>query len=31
MKEFWNNRYQQAEYVYGTDAKQFLIENITKL
>ena len=28
MKEFWNNRYAEKEYAYGTEPNQFLKENL---
>lgn len=31
MQDFWNNRYNQKEYAYGTQANQFLKEQIKNL
>lgn len=31
MKEFWNERYQSAEYIYGIQPNEFLVEQIKSL
>ena len=31
MKEFWDERYQQKEYVYGVHPNQFLAEQLIKI
>ena len=31
MKEFWNQRYQNEEYVYGKEANVFFSEQLQKL
>jgi 2-polyprenyl-3-methyl-5-hydroxy-6-metoxy-1,4-benzoquinol methylase len=31
MKEVWNNRYSENEFVYGTEANQFLKEELVKI
>lgn len=31
MKEFWNERYQSAEYIYGIQPNEFLVEQLKSL
>lgn len=31
MKEFWNERYQSADYIYGIQPNEFLVEHLTPL